>query len=345
MVRGRVLAGWRLRAAALALDVANWTTVEHGRYASWNMLRSLRHGLALLLAGSTLAVSTQACSLALGLGEDQCTTTADCTKRGFAGSHCEQHVCVSDATTGSSSSSSSSGSGGAGGSDPAWSCLPGFMTPVAPAKYPVEFQIVMAVGGALPGDLVVKQCSSFDAGCTAPIDSNVTLDADGKHTFMVDPSFGNGFLEITSPSDATYPTLAFFGAPTKIPPSIEIIRLTTPAQLNGLLTLTGLSQDPNHGISIALTSNCLDARTDGVTLKATAGSDASTIGFYFNGQNPNVMATQTDAEGAGGFINLKPGVVTIESSRFSTGEFIGKISFQVRTKTISYVPIAPTTPL
>lgn len=295
-----------------------------------------------MLAGSTLAVSTEACSLTLGLGEDQCTTTADCTKRGFAGSHCEQHVCVSDSTT---QSSSSSGTGGAGGSDPAWSCLPGFMTPVAAVKYPVEFQIVMAVGGALPSDLVVKQCSSFDSACTAPIDSNVMLDVDGKHTFMVDASFGNGFLQITSPSEATYPTLAFFGAPTTIPPAIEIIRLTTPAQLNGLLTLTNISQDPNHGISIVLTSNCLDQRTDGVTLKSTAGSDALTVGFYFNGQYPNVMATQTDAEGAGGFVNLKPGIVTIESGRFSTGEFIGKVSFQVRPKTISYVPLAPTTQL
>ncbi len=297
------------------------------------MLGSTRHAIALLVSGAFFAVSAGACSLALGLGEQQCQTTADCTKRGFAGAECVQHVCVGGSTT-----SSSTGSG-----DPAWSCLPGFMTPTTTQNISVDFQIVMATGAALPTDLKIKLCSSFDAQCSVPVDGNVTLDADGKHTFEVPPSFGNGYLEITSQSGVTYPTLAFFGSNVLIPPVPKIIRLTTPAQLDALLNLTKLSADPAHGIAIMLTTDCQDERTAGVALSSVSGSDGLTVPFYFNGNLPDPAGTQTDAEGAGGFLNMVPGIARVQSSRFSTGDFVGDVTFQVRAQTISYVPLGPTT--
>jgi hypothetical protein len=307
------------------------------------MLGSRRHTVALLLFAPVLAALASSCSLALGLGEEQCQTNADCDKRGFKNAQCSQHVCV--AATGSGSSSSSTGTGGAGGSDPAWSCLPGFVSPVPSGTVQVDFQIVMATGAALPTDLKVKLCSSFDASCSSPVDANVILDADGKHSFMVPPAFGNGYLEITSASGETYPTLAFFGTDVIIPPALKVIRLTTPAQLNALLNLTMLTADPAHGIAIMLTSDCQDQRTAGVALVSVSGSDAKTVPFYFNGNLPDPNATQTDAEGAGGFLNLKPGVVKVQASRFATSEYIGDTTFQVRPQTISYVPIGPTTKL
>lgn len=319
---------------------------ERGRRAlpSSNMHWSPRHALAALLLGCACAATSSACSLALGLGEEQCQTSADCTKRGFSGGQCVDHVCLSGSTT-SSTGSGPGGGGGAGGSDPQWACLPGFTTPTTTNMIPVEFQIVMATGGTLPSDLEVKLCSSFDATCSSPIDPNVTLDAAGKHTFMVAPTFGNGYLEIKSPSMGTYPTLAFFGTNVTIPPATKIIRLTTPTEFNGLIGLTKVTVDPTHGVAIILTTNCDDQRAAGIGVSTITGGDAKTIPFYFNGGLPDPKATQTDAEGAAGFVNLVPGIARVQTTRLSTGEYIGDVTFQVRASTISYVPLGPTTKL
>lgn len=315
--------------------------------------------LRLLLLAPFLAWGPGACSFALGLGEEQCDTAADCTARGFTNAACESHICVQSQTSGvtTSTTTSTTGTGGEGGTLPdEWKCLPGFMSPVATEPVPTEFQFQYATSTMVPPNLHVKLCSAFDSTCTSPVHpyEDVLIDptGDGKTTFTIPPGFA-GFLDVVTElgagggggaqPEATIHAQAFLGNPPKLPPGTKLVRLTTETQKQGLLNLVHEEQTANHAVALVLTSDCNDNRVAGVKLTASP-TDGDTVPFYFKNSVPSTMATETDAEGAAGFLNLPLGVVTIEARRAVDDRYIGTITVQMTDGIISYVPINPTTP-
>ena len=72
-------------------------------------------------------------------------------------------------------------------------------------------------------------------------------------------------------------------------------------------------------------------------------ADAQTQPFYFKDGAPNIEETQTDEQGAGGYLNLPINkVIRLEMHRATTDELIGTTSFRARAGAIVYVPLGPT---
>jgi hypothetical protein len=288
---------------------------------------------ALVLA----AIGLVGCSLAFDFGEVQCDEAADCAERGFEGATCQANVCVQNSDGGGGTTGP--GGGGEGGApDPSWACLGGFMPPEPKEDVTHEFQFELATeGGVAPEGLTVRLCALLDVNCETPIET-LTTDAAGQTELTVAPSF-EGFMEVES--DETIPSLAFLGTLVTLPPSKQVIRLIRPNEFAALVTAAGQVYDMTDGVAVVLTQNCDDARALGVKI-SSSDIDDDTVQFYFNGSLPDPQSTQTDDQGAAGFLNLPPGLVTVEARRASNDEFIGIVSFRSKAGHLTYVPVRPT---
>ena len=284
---------------------------------------------------SSFAWVSGACSLAFELDREQCETSADCEAAGFADATCVDKVCAPSAVEGGG------GSGGGEPVDPRWSCLAAFEPPLVegPIRYSYRFELATAPPGTPPADLTVKLCTAIDVACANPVAGFPAPDADGSVSFEVDANF-KGFIEASSP--AILPTIAFLETPVILPPTQKIIRVIGQTDFMNLVSIAGETWDPTRGTAVVLTNDCADERSAGVSIEQTNTVDPGTVPFYFKGSLPVTTATETDAQGAAGFLNLPVGVVNVETRRASTGERIGSTSFQSRAGTISYAPLGPT---
>jgi hypothetical protein len=88
--------------------------------------------------------------------------------------------------------------------------------------------------------------------------------------------------------------------------------------------------------------DCTGAPAKGVSITAST-RDAKTIAFYYGGNNtPTVNATQTDATGVGGFVNLPAGVIDITLRLVATGQLVGKYPVFVRKGSATTIDFWPT---
>ena len=277
------------------------------------------------------------CSLGFELDREQCEKTSDCAS--FGAAECIDNVCVSIANTGGSNE------GGAGGSppvDPNWECLDSFMPPDPGGSTVIHsFKFVLAIDEQhIPMNLSVDVCSSTDIGCLSPQEANLVPDAEGKLDVELDVGQLNVFLKVTS--DETMPTTVFLQAPVKIPQSEKVIRMVSQATIEVLAEQAANEEwDPTRSSLVVTTSNCLDERATGVRVESMDG-DANTVPFYFADGFPNPDATETDAQGAAGFLNMPVGPATVKIYRAATDEFIGTGTYIAQAGVLSYLPIGPT---
>jgi hypothetical protein len=209
--------------------------------------------------------------------------------------------------------------------------------PGEPITYTFRFELAVSPNTPPPG-LAVQLCALLDVDCQAPVPGLPAPDASGTLVFEADAAF-EGFLQISA--DDLVPSLAFLPAPIVLPPTEKVIRVVRTPEFNAIIASTGQTYDPTRGVAIVLTSDCQDARAAGVVLES-ANADAASVPYYFKGQIPDLMATETDMQGAGGWLNLPAELVTVTARRAGTGEFIGVVGFRSRAGTISYAPIGPT---
>jgi hypothetical protein len=301
---------------------------------------------ATLLGCAALAGAAAGCSLAFDLGRQQCENTSDCEIAGFKGAVCKDHVCVPPAGPGGpggggAGAGAGSGAGGSGGApDPAWACLGSFQTPQPPAGQNIAYQYrfeYATQANVVPAGLTVKLCSSLDVDCQTPV-TIPPPDAKGVVAFDQPPSF-RGFLDVTS--DDTMHSFAYLESPIVLPPKENLVRLIRPNEFTAILAAAQQTYDPMRGIAVVLTDDCLDERSAGVALE-TLQTDPKTVGFYFRGNLPDLKATSTDDEGAGGYLNLPISLITVDAKRADTKQLIGEASFQSRPGVISYVFVGPT---
>lgn len=301
----------------------------------WAVSRSLS------IAGSLLlGVGGLSCSLAFDLDREQCEQAADCSDVGFAAT-CENKVCVAISEGGGGGGTGTGGAGGSPPVDPLWGCLGTFQSPVTspdqmiPYHYRVEGVLDP---GVPPVGLTVKLCALLDFGCASPLPLDPP-DADGNVFFTLRADF-EAFLEIEGTD--LMPTRAHLPVPpVVIPPKEKIIRAVTNPEFQQLVDASGQNYDPMRGIAVMLTVDCNDDRAAGVQL-TTEDADATTVDYYFKNQIPIFNATQTDDQGAGGWVNLPTGLVSGRATLASSLRSIGSASFNSRPGTISYVPIGPT---
>lgn len=283
---------------------------------------------------SALALSS--CSLGFDLDREQCEKTSDCAD--FGAAECIDNVCVAITNVGGSNEG---GSGGSPPVDPNWACL-GNVVPPDPGGdtiiHTYRFELATAAPGTVPANIAIQLCAAIDVMCTNPIAGTPQPDTAGIVELELDVGF-DGFLTVTS--DDTMPTLVFLQQPIIIPPTEKVIRMVSQASFEALVEAADQTWDATRGAAVILTNNCLDERAAGVRVQSDSG-DANTVAFHFKGALPDPASTQTDEQGAAGFLNMPAGVAGVDIYRASTDEFIGSGSFRSRAGTLSYLPIAPT---
>jgi hypothetical protein len=272
-----------------------------------------------------LGLALSACSLILQTDATQCSSDADCKKRGaaFANATCMSSICQPLGTT-----------------DPL-SCV-GNVKP-APSGGSGTVSITMSfydpVTGTRDANIAVRPCGKLDVSCTSPIGPSVKSDASGNATFDL-PSAFDGYLEMTGTD--TVPALWYFSPfPTK--DGSYNVGLFSPGSFQNIAKTVGATIDPNAGHAFTFALDC--TATYGTFAKgvsfASDKTTSETRSFYLINGLPSTTADRTDPSGIGGFANLPPGVVTMTSTVAASGARIGSVSTLIRAGVVTFAPIAP----
>lgn len=274
----------------------------------------------------------QSCTVVLSPGENQCETAADCVDRGFAeDATCENAVCVEPVVV-----------------DPIWGCLGNVEEPTPDPSQSVSLtlHLIYANGSQnLPTDATVDICDKLDPTCmvsSPDFPKGAHPDASGSITLTVKQGF-DGFVQIKHMT--IMDSRIYVGRPVIEPPNITEIQLLRPLDYETLAIIAagGAEPDPTRGTAILRVADCSDNAASGVRFVVPT-ADSSSIEFYLINQGPVTppSATSTDADGFGGYFNLKPGPTVAQALREEDDAYVGESSFHVLENTISYVLISPT---
>jgi hypothetical protein len=270
---------------------------------------------SLLVALGVLVVG---CSAIVDAGRFQCSSNADCTKRGsaFANTTCVDNFCKA--------------------TDP-WSCAK-HATLVAKSSKPVsiDFTLFDAVSQQAVAGADAELCGKLDLECSAPM-SKIQTDAEGAVHFDVPPLF-DGYVQLSA--DGYDPTMLF------LPPSVQSIALgefplTTMVATSVLGNQLGKPLLPGTGRVLTTITGCDMQTTEGVSLTGeNMGDDAA--GFYAVGGFPSFSAVSTDSSGFAGFVNVAPGSITL-NAQLESGRHVGRVALFVRPGYVSVRRIQPWT--
>lgn len=295
-------------------------------------LQRRRRSLWLPLGGGALWLllsSSAGCFALYPVGDDQCTTDADCTARGsaFAGTVCADHVCVAKAAD-------------AGASTGPWACLGDVAWPSqGAATVTLSVRVIDVLAAAPPKGLAIRACAKLDIKCDHPLSAATSVDATGLVKAEVASGF-DGYLELTG-TEIT-PALFFVTKPvygdTAVPGVVPVV---SPAGFDDIAKAIGTTLEPANGHVYALASDCADVSASGVRLEVDKKT-AATAGYYMINNVPVGTAAATDAAGSGGFLNLPVGFVKLSAFVAATGARVGESSVVIRKGTVSYPRIIPT---
>ncbi len=282
-----------------------------------------------LLAIPTLFFAVEGCSVIVAPGEAQCQVTADCEARGFSGAACIDQICVDSASA-----------------DPAFGCLGNVVEPVPDKTKKVAFPIRLAyaIGGAPFNTGKVSVCDKLDVDCTQAnpdYPKDITPDVDGNVLVNVVEGF-DGFVKILD-TGKIVDSLVYVGRPIVKAPKVKEIQLLRPGEPELLAKSAKKMVDPLRGTCILLAVGCDGEAVGGVRFESPNADDESTA-FYLINQAPTLppTATETDADGFGGFFNLPVGPALARTIRTEGDTYVGESSFQIIANTITYVQISPT---
>lgn len=236
--------------------------------------------------------------------------------------------------------------GGAGGGEqlePAdWSCV-GNLEPY-PSPTDDEAILDRTIEGFLTGsplpDLTVKVCERDDTTCDDAIDEQIT-DAEGKVILTI-PLIDDGF---TGYFDIHGENIAWLSFTSRT--LTEGFRggegIVSTGELNALAALVSTTVDPERGHMAVTVDDCPDGGDPvGVQIEVSS-ADGDTTFAYFEDGLPSVEATETDASGIVGVINVPPGPVTVTTKHAEDGSTIDTYELFVRKGTVSgiYTPPRP----
>jgi hypothetical protein len=287
-----------------------------------------------LLFASVLS-GAAGCSLVFDFEGQQCTSKDDCVALGAEGATCVDSVCIVE-----SSSGGAGGGPGTGGAapDPRWDCLADFVPPEPGATIEHFYRFEDALTEAVPVNLEIKLCQILDNLCATPLDMP-SPDANGALAMTLSSSF-DGYLAVTA--DGLMNSYVLLQKPVTIPQSEKVIRMASEMVLSSLAENQGADYDPTKGVTIVLASNCLDERAANVKIASEQADDGGATSFYFQDEIPVLGATETDEQGAGGYINLPTTFIDYVTRRADTDQRIGSARMLARAGAITYVPIGPT---
>lgn len=310
-------------------------------------MQMLRFAVRTIAALSLLGGAS--CSLALATDSVQCEKDADCDARGgeLAGAVCQANVCVKKAA-GECESDADCKALGAGHEDdvcvdkactkpedPKWGCI-GKVEPLPPGKmYTLTVRLLDLITNQPAMGLTIKHCNKYDAPCATPIGMPQMDPTTGGVTVTV-PSDVESYLDLQGGD--YYPTIAVFDhlAESKN----DVVLVVPKAAAASLAQTAGVTIDDTKGLLLVRTTDCTLAPTGGASVTIFPSTDAT--GFYTVNSTTNPNATQTDASGNAGYVNVEPGSVTITGTVGPMGQEFGKASALMRAGTITAQILRPT---
>jgi hypothetical protein len=282
-----------------------------------------------LIAATSLAVGTGACSLLFAPNEDQCSSDTDCTARGaaFASTRCSaDNVCIASVGPGVDSST---GDAGVDANDP-FACAK-IPAPAPDPSKPVDVSIRYTdfSTGMPPENTLVRLCANTDSMCmnartslqgAGPGDAGpeggvgwVQTRPDGTVNSKVELGF-EGFFEVRAPQ---YPPSFRNVSPALRNPTNDFDSLLLrPAELKFLadeaLGKQNAYDTVGHGIVFVFAKDCFEQPIGGASFTTTA-TDPILTPFYVINSAPSITDTKSDSLGRGGFINVPPGIHTFSA--------------------------------
>jgi len=317
----------------------------------------IRARSAIVGAAGILALAS--CSLVLEPNTPQCSTTDDCVARGaaFAATTCVDSRCAAKAPVTTLSVDAGPPEAPYDPADP-WRCV-GHVTWPTPTTEPLVDREVFAnfVDGRAVSGLTVEVCARADVGCTSPL-ATVVTDASGAAALPIAKGFA-GYVQMKTPP-ASFPELLPMIVAYVVPPGLdptatsqlcvacrassavgEAIPVLSKRDATALSAAVSAVLDPSRGLLFARLGDCDGHITPGVQLELEQ-ADEKTTRYYFEDGVPNLTSTWTTETGLAGFVNVRPGLVSLRARLASTGQLIGARTVLVRAGTLSALYFPPT---
>jgi hypothetical protein len=223
--------------------------------------------------------------------------------------------------------------------DPRWACLGDTTAAGAVALRPsveLSLTVVDIASNVPPPGLTARACSRLDVSCLSPVATNVSVASDGALHLSVMQGF-DGYVELTSPSSV--PTMFFFNEQVMVN-TADAFTIVSPMSLTALGASGGVAIDPQLGQLLVRTFDCEGARASGVQISNRAGGEV----FSFADGLPVVGLDVTTADGIGGFVNVRPGLVFLQGIEVGSQRVSGTASVVVRQSWLTYGDVEPLPP-
>lgn len=233
-----------------------------------------------------------------------------------------------------------------------WSCLGQVSLPAPPATVAVGLEL-QGVLGEPAQEVEVRACpDAADPTCAAGT-AVKTTDPDGKAAFDVDGGFF-GYFEAVVPADMT--NLHFVPVPMVYTPLRHDRVQYSGSDVKILFETAEVPLDVTKGQVFVQAQDCttralpenasrfrsLVAGGVGLSLEPMPAGVVQVYAVFDATVRLSKTVTETyDGAGAGGFMNVPPGVYTIGGTRVSNGARIGAQKIHVRADAVSLVILAP----
>ena len=309
-----------------------------------------------LFATGAVALASGACSLIFATSDEQCTTDADCQRRGsaFATAICAANACVT--TTAPETDASDAGTLTDGDvADGPFACAldpPPIPDPNKPVDVVMRFTDFTA--GAPVTNANVRLCGVADPACGKPR----TLEGDGASDAGAEAGSGwvlpnttgevkakveygfDGFFEVLSPAYA--PTYRFTSPALRAPATRfeQLVFTTNEVRFIAELTFGAGALSPEHGLVFVFARDCFQNPIGGASFRTTA-LDPLLKSFVIINSTPSIDETTSDGAGRGGFLNVPEGIHTFIAFHDNGTKKLGSARAFVRKGAVTTVGIAP----
>lgn len=234
----------------------------------------------------------------------------------FTGSVCQENLCQPD---------------------PSWACLSTKRVPEGPGPFKITVPGAADVmtQQTLP-EATIRVCRKLDVTCSNPVSSQ-TITSPQLATFTLEYGFA-GYLQAEAKD--YLPSLYFFNPPIDRDQSTIPIPVASQMEYTALLSVLGVSPNPQRGTAIFQAFDCTGKTAAGISY-STLNTDSQAKAFYYSGGLPSPVATETDSFGYGGVANLLAGSLSVNAHLSKPSSDLSTISLIVRPQTLSFALVVP----
>lgn len=206
------------------------------------------------------------------------------------------------------------------------------LEPASTRPFKVKFRLRDVVTNEPLANMRSKLCNKLDVNCDDPQSAEVISDSEGNTSIEIRPGF-IGYLEITGEQVGT--GVYFFNPAVEGDHDFGVIELISVPVARVVAAQTGASFSPDRGLLLLRSVDCSGTPIAGIRYQMN-DYDAIRRAYYSVDGLPSTAATATDRDGYGGFVNVKPGIVTVAVYDSTDEVMEPSVSLLVRPGTVTY---------